>query len=83
MLGHGGQHRRLRAGKDLEIRGSGEVFGGPIGFSDPARCIPRRGGVMEAASRSRSWTDPELNPTPSCADEVRLLGDDVELLFGS
>ena len=77
------------AEKDLEIRGSGEVFGGrQSGFSDlKLGRIPRDEGiVMQARGVAEQIldSDPELDAHGQLRDEVQdLLGDDVEFLFKS
>jgi ATP-dependent DNA helicase RecG len=77
------------AEKDLEIRGSGEVFGErQSGFSDlKLGRIPRdEPVVVEARTVAEAILDrdPELAAHAQLRDEVRdLLGDDVEFLFKS
>jgi ATP-dependent DNA helicase RecG len=77
------------AEKDLEIRGSGEVFGErQSGFSDlKLGRIPRDEPVVveaRAVAEAILDRDPELNEHAQLRDEVRdLLGDDVDFLFKS
>ncbi len=77
------------AEKDLEIRGSGEVFGGrQSGFSDlKLGRIPRDEEiVMQTRSVAEEILDgdPELTAHGQLRDEVQdLLGDDVDFLFKS
>jgi len=77
------------AEKDLEIRGSGEVFGGrQSGFSDlKLGRIPRDEEiVMETRSVAEEILDgdPDLTAHAQLRDEVQdLLGDDVDFLFKS
>jgi ATP-dependent DNA helicase RecG len=77
------------AEKDLEIRGSGEVFGErQSGFSDlKLGRIPRDEPVVveaRAVAEAILDRDPELTGHEQLRDEVRdLLGDDVDFLFKS
>jgi ATP-dependent DNA helicase RecG len=77
------------AEKDLEIRGSGEVFGErQSGFSDlKLGRIPRDEPVVveaRAVAETILDRDPELAQHAQLRDEVRdLLGDDVDFLFKS
>jgi ATP-dependent DNA helicase RecG len=77
------------AEKDLEIRGSGEVFGErQSGFSDlRLGRIPRDEPVVvetRAVAEAVLDRDAELTNHAQLRDEVRdLLGDDVEFLFKS
>jgi len=77
------------AEKDLEIRGSGEVFGErQSGFSDlKLGRIPRDEPVVveaRAVAEAILDRDPELTAHSQLRDEVReLLGDDVDFLFKS
>jgi ATP-dependent DNA helicase RecG len=77
------------AEKDLEIRGSGEVFGErQSGFSDlKLGRIPRDEPVVveaRAVAEAILDRDPELTEHAQLRDEVRdLLGDDVDFLFKS
>ncbi len=79
----------LLAEKDLEIRGSGEVFGErQSGFSDlKLGRIPRDEPVVIEARRVAEQVldvDPALDRHAQLREEVHdLLGDDVEFLFKS
>ncbi|MFN8035680.1 MAG: ATP-dependent DNA helicase RecG [Acidimicrobiia bacterium] len=79
----------LLAEKDLEIRGSGAVFGErQSGFTDlKLGRIPRDEAVVVETRRVAEailGADPRLDDHPQLREEVEdLLGDDVEFLFKS
>jgi ATP-dependent DNA helicase RecG len=79
----------LLAEKDLEIRGSGEVFGErQSGWSDlKLGRIPRDEAIVLTARRAAEEildADPDLGAHDQLREEVEdLLGDAVEFLFKS